>query len=70
MRSGWVELSGGWKVAFALALAWLPLSTVIILMTTAAGEPLPSPLRLLRALASLVAFGVVVLVARRVLSGR
>lgn len=42
---GWTRLSATWKVADLLAMAWIVLSALITLRTSAAGDPLPTALR-------------------------
>ena len=58
----WTRLHIAWKVALGLAVIWL-VSTALIFATSAAGEPLPTPLRLLRLLVSLAAYGFIIFTA-------
>lgn len=65
--ANWSRLSRALKLRVSLAVAWIPASTLIILMTSAQGDPLATPLRLLRIVASLTAWTVIAVVAVRLL---
>jgi hypothetical protein len=65
-RSALRRLPTVWKLALFSAVAWLPVSTMIILATSAEGEPLPTPLRALRLVMTLVAYGVIIAVFMKV----